>query len=271
MSELRVAFSSPRDEGDARIFTVAADGTQREQLTDGPGKDYFPAWSSDGRWMAFGRNHGGRTGLHLYDVQTGTVTTLATGLDFASSPAFSPEGAQVASEGSAPGAGRHDVYTVPLAGGTPRRLTDDPASDAGPAWSPDGQTIYFVSDRAGAFEIYAMGAGGEDQRAIGQGTGILGRPAPSPDGRNLAFARRVAGEQSTEIVRLDLESREMTVLTSDNDSEPAHGPAGRWIAFVTARFGMPEVMLLDAEDPAQQTRLTDHPAIDSAPAIGRVR
>ena len=60
-------------------------------------------------------------------------------------------------------------------------------------------------------------------------------------------------------------------MASDNDSEPAYGPAGRWLAFTTARFGLPEIMLLDVGEPATQVRLSDHPAIDSAPAIGELR
>ena len=103
--ELRVAFTSRRVDDGARVFMVTTAGTDLQQVSDGPGKDYFPAWSPDGRWIAFGRNHGGRTGLHLFDVQTGTVTPLSRPLAFASSPAFSPDGTVVAFEGSAPARG----------------------------------------------------------------------------------------------------------------------------------------------------------------------
>ncbi len=246
---------------------VAGDGTQLRQLTHGPGNDYLAAWSPDGRHIAFGRQHGGRTDLHVLDVETSTVTRVSTGLTFASSPAISPDGSQIAFAGSAPGSMRHDVYTVPIAGGTPRRLTDDPASDAGPMWSPDGQTIYFVSDRSGGFEIYAMASDGSGQRVVGQSSGILGRPAVSPDGGALVYTRRVAGTQSGEIVRFDLESGDLTVLTSESDSEPSYGLAAGKLAFVTARFGLPEVMLLDVDDPATQVRLTEHSAIDFAPSV----
>ena len=72
--------------------------------------------------------------------------------------------------------------------GAIRRLTNHPAGDGHPSWSPDGRHIAFASDRDGNVEIYVMGSDGSNPRRLTNHSAGDGHPSWSPDGRHIAFA-----------------------------------------------------------------------------------
>ena len=78
-----------------------------------------------------------------------------------------------------------------LADLTVYNLTSDPAFDGAPAWSPDGSTIAFVSDRTGIPELYRVNDDGTGLVRLTTAIGFNGRFAWSPDGRTIALAREV--------------------------------------------------------------------------------
>jgi dipeptidyl aminopeptidase/acylaminoacyl peptidase len=96
---------------------------------------------------------------------------------------------------SKPG-GQADIFVTNADGTGRRRLTNNPAKDIGPTWSPDGTKIAFISDRdrAGDFEIYVMNADGSGVKRLTDAPGSSGFPAWSPDGSKIAFASDRAGD-----------------------------------------------------------------------------
>jgi TolB protein len=146
-------------------------------------------------------------------------------------------------------------------------LADSGADDTAPAWSPDGGTVYFVSTRTGAYEIFAVAASGGPATQITTGSRIIGRPAATPDGAALLFARRVSGGTATEVVRLDLGTGAATVVTSQDDSEPAISPDGSRIALRSFRSGDADLVVLDAAGGGHPVAITSDPASDGAPAF----
>lgn len=114
------------------------------------------------------------------------------------------------------------------------RLTRNPASDAHPTWSPDGQNIAFVSDRAGTYDIYVMDAEGNDPVRL---TPIRGLPHGRRDRwQNLG-----------------------------RDLHPSWYPDGRKIVFTSNRDGNYEIYIMDA-DGGNPTNLTQNGAKDEMPA-----
>jgi dipeptidyl aminopeptidase/acylaminoacyl peptidase len=88
---------------------------------------------------------------------------------------------------------RSDIWTVDAKdGGAPVRLTTDPASDSGPAWSPDGQTIYFLSSRSGSSQVWRMpGSQAGDPTQVTRYPIDVAAFGLSPDGKQLAVALEV--------------------------------------------------------------------------------
>jgi len=131
------------------------------------------------------------------------------------SPAVSPDGETVAFTVSVydmeENRGNADVWIVPTAGGSPRRLTTHKASDGSPDWSPDGKRIAFVARRDDdkAAQLYLIPVdGGEPERITDMPLGVSD-PKWFPDGKRIAFVSHVvAGAESVEETRKALEARE---------------------------------------------------------------
>jgi Tol biopolymer transport system component/imidazolonepropionase-like amidohydrolase len=96
-------------------------------------------------------------------------------------PAVSPDGSQVAF------AAVGDLWTMPTAG-TPRRLTDDPYLESDPAWSPDGKSLAYSSDRDGFMNIWVRDVQRGVDRQITRGSAAAMQAAWSPDGSRIAFS-----------------------------------------------------------------------------------
>ncbi len=187
-----LAFASRRA-GTLDIFAMRDDGTCLAQVTSGAGDERFVAWSPAGT-LAYMSFRSGRMQVYVRDFTTGAESLLDVGDLTATSPAFSPDGRFVAFEGYAPGVTAvSDVYVVPAAGGAPVKVTSSQRYNAGPAWSPDGSTLYFVSNRVSGYNVWKVpAAGGAETMVPGTG-GILGQPVATPDGAGIAYTLSAPG------------------------------------------------------------------------------
>ena len=146
--EGRIAFgafvATDRTQGD--IWSVRPDGQALRQLTDAAGLDICPAYSADGKHIAFCSNRTGAYEIWVMDANgkdERQVTELGARSLF---PDFSPDGSQIAFAAPVVAGGVTDLWTVPSAGGTPTRVTDTPdVAERLPVWSPDGSTLLYVA------------------------------------------------------------------------------------------------------------------------------
>lgn len=142
------------------------------------------------------------------------------------------------------------IWTLPVEGGEPQRLTDDLGDARQPAWSPDGRRLVFQSYRDGNWHIWTVGADGSRLRQLTFGPYDDREPHWSPDGRRIAFSsdRRTDTDAAAEAVprrsagnydiwELELETGELRQLTAHPaaDHAPAYSPAGSEIAYVSDR------------------------------------
>jgi imidazolonepropionase-like amidohydrolase/Tol biopolymer transport system component len=90
-----------------------------------------------------------------------------------------------------------DIYSMPITGGTPKRIADGLAWDVQPRFSPDGTRIAFTSDRAGGDNIWVMNTDGSDKRQVTkEDFRLLNQPTWSPDGRFIAAKKHFTTERS---------------------------------------------------------------------------
>src|SRR5690606_32927267 len=100
--------------------------------------------------------------------------------------------------------GNWELYLMDANGERVRRLTDDPAADTNPAWSPDGGRVAFESTRAGYSDIYVMpAAGGEPINLTNWPYSSEHGPTWSPDGGSLAFYSDRDGEWDIYVMAAD--------------------------------------------------------------------
>ncbi len=164
-------------------------------------QDYQPAYSSDGRRIAFTSTRAGGYGIWVCDADGANPVQLVTMPS--DSASWSPDGLRIAFDSLA--SGSYDLYVVDAEGGAPKRLTDTPSSDNSPTFSSDGSQIYFTSDRSGRPEVWRMPAAGGPAVQLTRGGGDSPREM---NGRELYFRRggsirraSLTGEGEVEVLR----------------------------------------------------------------------
>ena len=121
-------------------------------------------------------------------------------------------------------------------GKTVQRITPPGSINTEPYFSPDGQSLYFTSDRGGSPQIYRASVGGYDaQRVTFEGNYNVS-PRISPDGKTMAFITRREG--GFRLAAMDLASRQVQILTdSYRDESPSFAPNSRMILIATEMGG----------------------------------
>jgi TolB protein len=134
-------------------------------------------------------------------------------------------------------AGNAEIYLCNLNGEILRNLTNHPAQDLAPAWSPDGQRIVFCSTRdRGKRHLFVMDADGKNVTQLTSGNEESRCPAWSPDGKKIAFARHV-GFEKAQVFVMDADGKNVKNLSGDSgfSADPAWSPDGKKIAFASNR------------------------------------
>jgi len=250
------------------VCVMKVDGSEKRRLTDRL-TTTDPAWSPDGRQIAFTRNEdvGESTtftddDVFVMDADGGNVRQLTPELDGSSSsqPAWSPDGQRIAyvrgsSRASAVVAltplAFGELLVVDADGREPSRLTSpEPDTAAAPAWSPDGREVVFVRGRdlnkpSGDMDLFIVNAAGGTPRALTRTPFSLETaPAWSSDGTRIAFVRSRSNSPFTGTAALFVINRdgsgESLMLNHKLYSETSYGlswsPDGRTIALETGEL-----------------------------------
>jgi Tol biopolymer transport system component len=166
--------------------------------------------------------------------------------------------------------GQAEIYSINPDGTDLRRLTNNPSSDFGPAWSPDGTQIAFTSGRAGGAQIFVMRADGSNVRQLTFGGSENTWPSWSPDGTRIAFVSDRERSKTTVfdlIYMMQADGSQQTRVTArvnnqinPRDNQPAWSPDGSQIVFISQRevTALPQLYTVRL-DGSQPRRLATFP------------
>ena len=222
-----------------QLWVADADGENAQSALSSPEPIISPAWSPDGRQLAYVSFESRKPVIYVHEIASGRRRLLANFKGSNSAPAWSTDGRTVAVTLTRDGGSQ--LYAMDVNGGEPRRLAQSSSIDTEPCFAPDGKTLYFVSDRGGSPQIYRMPAtGGAVERVTFTGTYNIS-PTLSPDGRWLAYISRVGG--AFQLHLMDLTSGSVTALTdSGADEKPSFAPNSRLILYATVQQGREALM-----------------------------
>lgn len=238
----KIVFISNRD-GNDELYMMDYDGHNQTRITFNKKQDYMPAWSADGKKIAYTSYRNNRAGLYILNPFEGKITEVVSkGTNFA--PTFSPDGKKLAFCSTMED-GNPEIYVATSEGKKIKRLTFNKAIDTAPSWSPTSREIAFTSDRGGTPQIYIMDAEGSNIRRISFGGNYHDAPAWSPAGGRIAYVSRV--DQIFDIYALNLRTEQVVKLTESNarNETPSWSPDGRHLVFSSNITGTIQLYTMD--------------------------
>ncbi len=167
-------------------------------------------------------------------------------------PAVSPDGKQVAFRRWV--GNNSEIFLAPLDGsGSPRNITNNPAMERSPAWSPDGKWLCIVSNRSGNKDLWILAVAAADAdpasipppRQLTEASTPDEDPAWSPDGKQIAYVGRDGGR--TEIFTVPPGGGEPVRITNSDDEEarPAWSGDGRRLVFSADRLDANNIWMIE--------------------------
>lgn len=204
-----VVFVSNRD-GNHELYLVGLDGKKPRRLTDTAYSEIDPSFSPDGRWVIYTAMAEGDKDIWRLNVETGETEELVTGEGDQFMARMAPDGALAYVRDGG------DNEVVIVASGVTTNLSNSPGIDTLPTFSPDGQTVYFITNRGGDYDLTAVNRDGSGLREVITLESTEGRAWPSPDGAYLAVASDKDGDLEIYIFSPD---GDLLQQITDNDCE----------------------------------------------------
>jgi len=238
--DTEIAFVSTGT-GNKEIYICEFDGYNPRQLTNTNSITLSPAWSSDGKWLAYTSYVKGKPDLYIKNLKENNVYIVdKQGIN--TTPAWCPNKFELAATLSF--SDDPEIYLLTGTGKIIKRLTNNKGIDVSPAWSPDGKSVAFVSKRSGTPQIYIQELdSGQVKRLTFQGP-YNTQPNWSPRGDKVAYSGMENGHNNIFVIGIDGQSPvQLTHDEGDNES-PSWSPDGNLIVFASTREGPSRIYVM---------------------------
>jgi Tol biopolymer transport system component len=175
------------------IWVLPASGGTARRLTGDLQDATLPAWSPDGKRLAFQSYRDGNYHIYTIDADGGKPQQLTTGKYDHREPTFSPDGKRIAL--SSDRGGSYGIWLMDVSSRELTKLTDTPAEESAPRWSPDGKRVVFTVDEA-AIDAVTVETGSRETLIPATGDVVLDAhevkvygPAFGPDGKTVSYVK----------------------------------------------------------------------------------
>ncbi|HNB52104.1 MAG TPA: hypothetical protein PK530_09185, partial [Anaerolineales bacterium] len=193
-----------------------------------------PNWTRDGRTLIY--NSQGR--MYTYSLETGAIQEIDThfAIDCNNDHVLSPDNTHLAISHFTNEDATSRIYILPIAGGEPRRVTEQ-----GPSylhgWSPDGQRLAYCAERGGQYDIYTISVQGGPETQLTDLPGLDDGPEYAPDGKHIWFNSVRTGLM--QVWRMDTDGANPTHMVQEeaNGWFPHVSPDGHWVVYIAYQKG----------------------------------
>lgn len=241
----KIAYVVQKNNGSYELRVADYDGYNQFIVNRSSQPIMSPAWSADGRRLAYVSFENKKSQLVVQDLGSGSRKVVASFQGHNGAPAFSPDGSRLAFASNKDGV--LNIYVLNLGSGQISQLTSGAGNNTEPSWTPDGR-ILFTSDRSGSPQVYSMSASGGGASLLGSGGRSYSGQMTS-DGKTLVM---ISGDS---IVKRDTTTGATEVLSSTFlDESPSISPNGIMIIYSSTQ-GLGKVLQLVSADGRFKARL----------------
>ena len=245
-------------------YVVQKGGVYELQISDADGQNpqvmlrskhsiISPAWSPDGKKLAYVSFELGKPVVYVQTLATGQRLPVANFKGNNSAPAWSPNGNQLAVALSRDGISQ--IYLINNDGSGLQRVMRSPLIDTEPHFSPDGSSLVFTSDRSGGPQIYQVPVSGGEARRITFNGSYNISPALSPDNSSLVYVTRRDGAYRIALQNMGTGSEQFLTAGPD-DQSPSFAPNGMQVLYSAVQNGQSVLAVVSTDGRVRQTLST---------------
>jgi TolB protein len=233
------------------LMVADADGYNPQTIVRSDKPLLSPAWSPDGRKLAYVSFERGNSSIVIQDLATGARETVSSFKGINGAPSFSPNGRKLAMALSR--SGNPEIYVMDIGSRALTQLTNQFGIDTEPTWSADGSLIYFTSDRGGRPQIYQVPAGGGGATRVSFQGNYNAKATVSFDGKKLAVAQGSGNVYRIAMLDRSLGSPRWSMLSPGSlDESPSFAPNASMVLYAAREGGRGVLYAVSADARVRQ-------------------
>ena len=253
IASTQIVYVSARTSArEKEIYVMDADGHNQRRVTSDRSLALTPCWGKNATEIYFTSYRDRYPDLCMVQLDSSKVWYISRRDGGNHTPDWCPKTQRIVCFLGKDG--NPEIYSMDRSGvrGSLRRLTNDPAIDCSPCWSPDGSQVAFTSDRTGAIHIWKMNADGSNPVRLTHKGSYNDSPAWSPLGDRIAFEARDQG--IFDIYTMNTDGSGLMQLTGGQgrNDDPSWAPDGKHLVFSSNRTGSQQIYIMRADGTNQR-------------------